>query len=260
MITVSHNLNLWANTWEKYLSVWSRSFPAAVAKQAKEFSVAAYIEAKKVSPKKGEIKSRLLQMLSAGRGLKISKSKYIDVGNNEKWGVEQAVETRLFNKESRYHKRTKSKYDAIRSKIEEQIRRRGWNVSAAAHKMTIQALMVEFEIARRESHRMFAAMAARFTGDMMGTATSTTKDKRSLLGTFTNKKGADGSVGTFAWGTSYGKNSAQAAAIYSTAKGQEVISKALTSTRNNMIEYIARKEREAAQKAARRAAATVANA
>ena len=124
---------------------------------------------------------------------------------------------------------------------------------SASYSLGVQAMRVDLELANRDSHRMFAASAWPFRGNL-SKGMLTPRNER-LMKTaavrYDNRRVEDGAVAMFSMGKSINATSGHVAEIFGSAKGQALIDRALKRSAENMDKYIASKMSDAARKAAR---------
>lgn len=244
MTTVEHSLDQFNAKFRQYSELYHRTCVECLAKQGKEFSGFLYSEMKALAPQKGATRARILGWLQKKdnrKGLRIHNQKMPNPLGGGMIGQGQHVSNVLHGQydQSRKSNRVKTKaakelFATLQPKLAkfDDISPLGDVNQSRGGKLAFQALLVENEIARRESKRMFAAIAVKMGGDFKsGTASKSGSDE---LGKWIPTIKQNDAEGTFTWGSGVGKGSWVAARALVTAIGQSAITRALQATQANM--------------------------
>lgn len=242
-------------TFERYWKLTRGSRADALSHTAKNYIFFAKKRLMAKAAPKGAVTKERIAALKAGEGIKISERAreivYRKFGVQARYasGYKPAPSNIKLGKSFRFIMVGSSERKSGFSKKQSaQISK--LNSSLGGGNMTIQALLAEQELKLRESHRMFTASSAQFKGALDRTTFATTKASKQLGRARPMKGGEDADRFEFDWSGEIGKWSGIAAIGLTSAARRGVHDPALRETRADMLVYIARKQKEAASRAA----------
>lgn len=244
-LTVQHNLDDLNITFKRYALLYSKGSQAALFHAAHNFGVYGPRRLKTIAPPKGTIRSSNIARLKGhGGGMKISDEARRIMYRN--FGVVTTVGGRQMIM-GNTAKRAKGLTKGQAAQIEHMMK------TAAVKGGTIQALLVDQELKLRERARHSLAAAVTFKNAGLAPISYALSRSGRQLGQAKHDKGAgeDQESYVFTWGSSISKQSASVTAGLSLPKSQAQIAEAVSDVRKDMLEYIKRKEQEAARNAAR---------
>lgn len=241
-VTIQENLRDASAAFERYWKLTGRSRAEALTHFGGNFSVSAARAMKSRMYAKGAITSERLGAFKSGVGLRISDRARALV--SKKYGVTVSPGGRTYMQGS--GKRGFSK--AQRELIQRLNRATGGN-------LTLQALLAMQEIKLREGHRAFTTGSLFFKGmkrkdsGRRAKFYSTTGGFKLGEATATDR-GSEGDELAFVWGEG-NRFSKMAARGVSSRRGREAVAEGLSGATREALNYIARKQAEAARNAAR---------
>lgn len=241
-VTIQENLKDASATFERYWKLTGKSRAEALTHFGGNFSIAATRAMKARMYAKGAIRSERLGAFKSGVGLRISDRARALV--SKKYGVTVSPGGRTYMQGS--GKRGFSK--AQRELIQRLNRATGGGI-------TLQALLAMKEIQLREGHRGFTTSAFLFKGmkgkDSKGRTKYYAVGNGVKLGEATaTDRGSEGDELAFVWGEG-NRFSRMAARGVSSQRGREAVAEGLKGATRDALNYIARKQAEAARNAAR---------
>ncbi len=203
-------------TFERYAGLTKKSRPEALSHAAKTLTMSLYRLLKAKASTKGAITQERLEALRNKKGLRISPA----VGR--KFQLRSSVSSRMVSGKS------------------------------GESGVSLQRKLVEAELKFREGHRMFTAASTLFKGALESETLSR------VGGAVTGKAtpvagGQNKDIFVFDWSGSVSKWAAAAATGLSKETRRQVFPEAIRLTRDDMMKYIERKQKEIAQSVSRMA-------
>ncbi len=228
-LTFQTNLDEFNAALTQYARLSSKGASEAVAKKGADFGWRLSRKLLALAPKKGVVRNERLAAIAAGGGVKVRDS--IKQRTFAKFGVSQTVAGRKL----RMGKRLAA------SKV------------VGGKRLNLQALLVRAELNARESGRGFSALSARYkslsqelAADRFGEQRKRILDRyKRLVSQVGFKRDGDSASLTFRWGGN--KSSGDLAVSRQKPRQQNAIASALNEARADMMEYIIRKQNEAAR-------------
>jgi hypothetical protein len=228
-LTFQTNLDEFNAALTRYAALSSKGAAEAVAKKGADFGFRLSRKLLTLAPDKGSVREERLAALAAGGSLKIRDK--IRQRVYAKFGVSQTMAGRKL--------RMGKKLTA--SKL------------VGGKRLNLQALLVRAELNARESGRGFSAFSARYkslsqqlAADRFGEQRRKIIDRYSrFLSEVGFKRDRDSSNLTFRWGGN--ESSGKLAASLQKPRQQAAIADALNEARADMMDYIIRKQAQAAR-------------
>ena len=229
-LTFQTNLDEFNAALTRYAALSSKGAAEAVAKTGADFGFRLSRKLLTLAPDKGSVRESRLAALASGGGLKIRDK--IRQRVYAKLGVSQTLAGR-------------------------KLRMGGKKLSASklvgGKRLNLQALLVRAELNARESGRGFSAFSARYkslsqqlAADRFGEQRRKIIDRYSrFLSEVGFKRDRDSSNLTFRWGGN--ESSGKLAASLQKPRQQAAIADALNEARADMMDYIIRKQAQAAR-------------
>ncbi len=229
-LTFESNLAEFNSALTRYAALSSKGAAEAVAKKGADFGFRLSRKLLALAPSKGSVRESRLAILASGGGLKIRDK--IRQRVYSKLGVSQTAEGR-------------------------KLRMGGKRLSASkligGKRLNLQALLVRAELNTRESGRGFSALSARYKSlSQQLAADRFGEQRRKILDRYNRlvsqvgfKRDADSASLTFQWGGN--ESSGKLAASLQKPRQQAAIADALNEARADMMEYIIRKQAQAAR-------------
>lgn len=241
-VTIQENLRDASTTFERYWKLTGKSRAEALAHFGGNFSANATRAMKSRMYAKGAIRSERLAAFKSGVGLRISDRARALV--SKKYGVTVSPGGRTYMQGS-----GKRGFSKAQSELIQRLNR------ATGGHVTLQAILAMKEIELREGHRGFTTSAFLFKGmkgkDAKGRTKYYSVANSVKLGEATaSNKGSEGDELAFVWGAG-NRFSKMAARGVSSRKGRESVAEGLKGATRDALNYIARKQAEAARSAAR---------
>jgi hypothetical protein len=228
-LTFQTNLDEFNAALTRYAALSSKGAAEAVAKKGSDFGFRLSRKLLTLAPDKGSVRENRLAALASGGGLKIRDK--IRQRVYAKLGVSQTMAGRKL--------------------------RMGKKLSASklvgGKRLNLQALLVRAELNARESGRGFSALSARYkslsqqlAADRFGEQRRKIIDRYSrFLSEVGFKRDRDSSNLTFRWGGN--ESSGKMAVALQKPRQQAAIADALNEARADMMDYIIRKQTQAAR-------------
>lgn len=229
-LTFQTNLDEFNAALTRYAALSSKGAAEAIAKKGADFGFRLSRKLLTLAPKKGVVREDRLAALASGGGLTIRPK--IRQRVYSKLGVSQTVAGR-------------------------KLRMGGKKLSASklvgGKRLNLQALLVRAELNARESGRGFSALSARYKSLSQQLAADRFGEQRKKIIDRYNrfvsqvgfKRDANTAGLTFEWGGN--ESSGKLAASLQKPRQQAAIADALDETRADMMEYILRKQAQAAR-------------
>jgi hypothetical protein len=229
-LTFQTNLDEFNAALTQYARLSSKGASEAVAKKGADFGWRLSRKLLALAPKKGQVRSERLAVLQAGGGIRIRKAA-LDYAKSKTISTATNIRTR---KASNYREKTKA-----------------GRVKSGAR--SFWELAVSRELTLRESGRGFSALSARYkslsqelAADRFGEQRKRILDRYNrLVSQVGFKRDGDSASLTFRWGGN--KSSGDLAVSLQKPRQQNAIASALNEARADMMEYIIRKQNEAAR-------------
>lgn len=229
-LTFQTNLDEFNAALTRYAALSSKGAAEAVAKKGADFGFRLSRKLLMLAPKKGVVREERMAVLASGGGLTIRPK--IRQRVYSKLGVSQTVAGR-------------------------KLRMGGKKLSASklvgGKRLNLQALLVRAELNARESGRGFSALSARYkslsqqlAADRFGEQRKKILDRYNRFVSQVGFKRDSNTAGlTFEWGGN--ESSGKLAASLQKPRQQAAIADALDEARADMMEYILRKQAQAAR-------------
>lgn len=228
-LTFQDNLDEWNAAFREYSGLVRMSVQEAMAKKGSDFAFRLFSKLRKLSPKKGNIRTERLAALATGQGLRVRPSA-IDYARQKTIATGTNIKTR---KDAVFFE--KGRTGKVKSKA-----RSFWKVA------------VDRELSYRESGRGFLALSSRYKSLGVELEAARFAEKKQtiydrygrFLGAVGFKPTPDDSSMTFRWGGN--TSSGNVARTLQRPKPRAAIADALDESRRDMLEYVARKHAQAA--------------
>ena len=230
-LTFQSNLDEFNAALTRYAALSSKGAAEAVAKKGADFGFRLSRKLLTLAPAKGSVRESRLAVLASGGGLKIRDKVRQKV--YAKFGVSQTLDGR-------------------------KVRMGGTKLSGSKRiggkRLNLQALLVRAELNTRESGRGFSSFSARYkslsqelAADRFGEQRRKIVDRyKRFLSQVGFKRDNDSASLTFQWGMG-NESSEKLAASLQKPRQQAAIADALDEARADMMEYIIRKQTQAAR-------------
>lgn len=226
MMTLTSNLAEFNATLRDYAKVAGKDYREVIASRASRFGFNLSKELRTLKPEKGEIRAKAQATLDAGKGISVRKAAVDFARKNT-----IATASRISDRSAAMFMETNRKGG---------IKRDG---------LSFWALAVRREINIRESGRGILSHATKFRGlaqklradQFSRQPVSAVNRYRRQVGRAVFDGSQDGASLSFVWGDS--DPSSQVAEGLTASQQTEAVKRALTATRTDMLQYIARKRK-----------------
>jgi len=247
MITIAGNatteLKLLNADLQEYVRLSKKDPLEAIQKHSQEFTFRLFKELQQLKPGKGTLRAQGLALLATGRGVQVRGSVRAKI--YAKYQAASSLSTRriVLSKGKRGERFVQHSISAGRF----------MGPVKKGLVVNLQAQAVKAELTLRERGKGFLSISARFPAH--GLDYSDEAYSNSIFGQRLGAKyltpDPSGATARFVWGEE-GPQSLKAATGLSKTRAQGVILATLKATRENLLEYVRRKQKERAEKVGRR--------
>lgn len=232
MIGVEHNLAQFNDALQRYKQLSGKLPEDVLKKQGGKLGFALRARLRGIAPAKGQVRQERLTALKAGEGVRVRPRVREQI--LQKYGRATDVVTR------------RAQIVVGNQAVGSVVGGRHSGLGFRYGRMNLQALMVQREIAVRESGRAFLAVSARYPKTLQNEQRAHSRYGPILSAAGLN---ANKDTLTFSWDSSKSQLSGEAAGALDKPKARAAIALALRDTTDDVLEYVNRKVAETGREA-----------